>query len=184
MSAIDFNEFQIIPSIRKLNDLEVALKSDVQVVLLTEAHIANLQGLVKMVHQKDKKAIINMELLGGFGKDHVGIKLLKNYYQVDGVMSTDSGKLGMAKQCGLYTFQRFFLQDSRSFETALRIMESSKVDGAELLPATMALDLYDEIKNVTKMPLLAGGFIRDKRMMERIKERGFKGLTVSDKSLW
>ena len=108
MSWIDFTEFQVIPSIRRLGDLEIALNSDVQVVLLTEAHIANLQELVKLVHAKDKKALINLELLGGFGKDHVGMKLLKNYYHVDGVMSTDSGKLGMAKQCGLVTFQRFF----------------------------------------------------------------------------
>lgn len=42
MSWIDFTEFQVIPSIRRLGDLEIALNSDVQVVLLTEAHIANL----------------------------------------------------------------------------------------------------------------------------------------------
>ena len=79
MSWIDFSEFQVIPSIRRLNDLEIALNSEAQVILLTEAHIANLQELVKLVHAKDKKALINLELLGGFGKDHVGMKLLKNY---------------------------------------------------------------------------------------------------------
>ncbi|AFA48552.1 glycerol-3-phosphate responsive antiterminator [Acetobacterium woodii] len=184
MSWIDFSEFQVIPSIRKLNDLEIALKSDVQVILLTEAHIANLLDLVKLVHAKDKKALINLELLGGFGKDHVGMKLLKNYYHVDGVMSTDSSKLGMAKQCGLVTFQRFFLHDSRSFETTLKIIESSRVDGAELLPAVMALDCYSKLISIAKIPLLAGGFIRDREMMEKIKICGFKGLTVSEKSLW
>ena len=184
MSWIDFSEFQVIPSIRRLNDLEIALNSEAQVILLTEAHIANLQELVKLVHAKDKKALINLELLGGFGKDHVGMKLLKNYYHVDGVMSTDSGKLGMAKQCGLVTFQRFFLHDSRSFETALKIIDCSRADGAELLPAIMALDCYQKLTAVAKIPLLAGGFIRDREMMGKIKDCGFKGLTVSDKSLW
>lgn len=37
-------------------------------ILLTEAHIANLQELVKLVHAKDKKALINLELLGGLEK--------------------------------------------------------------------------------------------------------------------
>lgn len=184
MNGIDFTKFQIIPSIRKLGDLEIALKTDVQMILLTEAHIANLLDLVKLVHASRKLALINLELLGGFGKDQVGMKLLKNYYHVDGVMSTDSGKLGMAKQCGLFTIQRFFLHDSRSFETALRIIDSSRVDAAELLPAVMALSLYEKLNSISKIPLLAGGFIRDREIMKQIKACGFKGLTVSDKSLW
>ncbi|WP_303867807.1 glycerol-3-phosphate responsive antiterminator [Acetobacterium wieringae] len=184
MSWIDFSEFQVIPSIRRLGDLELALNSKAQVILLTEAHIANLQELVRLVHSRDKKALVNLELLGGFGKDQVGMKLLKNYYHVDGVMSTDSGKLGMAKQCGLVTFQRFFLHDSRSFETAQKIIDCSRVDGAELLPAVMAIDCYQALLAVAKIPLLAGGFIRDREMMKKIRARGFKGLTVSDKTLW
>lgn len=184
MNSINFNEFQVIPSIRRLNDLKVALNSDVQIILLSEAHIANLLDLVRLVHNQEKKALINLELLGGFGKDHVGMKLLKNYYHVDGVMSTDSSKLGMAKQSGLFTIQRFFLPDSRSFDTAMKIIESSKIDAVELLPALIAINLADRLKEVAKIPLLAGGFVRDHEMVEEIKNTGFMGLTASDKSLW
>ncbi len=184
MNPISFSEFQVIPSIRRLNDLGVALNSNVQIILLTEAHIANLQELVRLVHDKGKKALVNLELLGGFGKDHVGMKLLKNYYRVDGVMSTDSSKLGMAKQTGLFTIQRFFLPDSRSFDTALKIMESSKIDAVELLPALVAINLADQLKEVGKLPLLAGGFVRDQETVEQIKNTGFIGLTASNKSLW
>ena len=46
MNKIDFEKFQMIPSIRRLNDLEFALKSARDIVLLTEANIANLQSLV------------------------------------------------------------------------------------------------------------------------------------------
>ena len=79
MSKIDFGKFQMIPSIRRLNDLEVALKSSREIVLLTEANIANLQSLVEMVHRSGKDAWVNLELLGGFGRDQVGMKLLKNF---------------------------------------------------------------------------------------------------------
>ncbi|KNZ41536.1 glycerol-3-phosphate responsive antiterminator [Acetobacterium bakii] len=184
MSNIEFNEFEVIPSIRKLNNLEVALESDARIILLTDAHIANLKTLVEMVHSKGKKALVNLELIGGFGKDHVGMKLLKNHYHVDGVMSTDSGKLGMAKRYELFTIQRFFLIDSRSFETTMKILESARVDGAEVLPAITAMDLFDDLMQVARIPLLAGGFIRDREMLNKIRERGFKGVTISDKSLW
>ncbi len=55
MNSINFNEFQVIPSIRRLNDLKVALNSDVQIILLSEAHIANLLDLVRLVHNQEKK---------------------------------------------------------------------------------------------------------------------------------
>ena len=63
MNSINFSEFQVIPSIRRLNDLKVALNSDVQIILLTQAHIANLQDLVGLIHDKNKKALVNLELL-------------------------------------------------------------------------------------------------------------------------
>ena len=92
--------------------------------------------------------------------------------------------LGMAKQSGLFAIQRFFLPDSRSFDTAMKIMESSKIDAVELLPALIAINLADQLKEFAKLPLLAGGFVRDREMVKTIKDIGFMGLTVSDKSLW
>lgn len=184
MNKIDFENFQIIPSIRRLNDLEAALVTKREVILLTEANIANLQSLVEMVHKSGKQAWVNLELLGGFGRDQVGMKLLKNYYKVDGVMSTDSAKLGMAKRCGLVTVQRFFIVDSRGFDTSLRILESTKVDAAEVLPAITALSLVKELKQVARIPLLAGGFVQTAEMIEKIRSAGFSGITISKKNFW
>ncbi|MDO4287907.1 MAG: glycerol-3-phosphate responsive antiterminator [Eubacterium sp.] len=179
-----FDKFQIIPSIRRLNDLEVALASKRQIVLLTEANIANLQSLVEMVHAKQKKAWVNLELLGGFGRDQVGMKLLKNYYHVDGVMSTDSAKLGMAKRCSLVTVQRFLIADSRGYDTSLRILESTRVDAAEILPAATAMDIFEDLRRVTDIPLLAGGFIQDAEAIAKLRELGYNGITISKKAFW
>lgn len=184
MKIKDFNKFQIIPSIRRLNDLEAALNSRCQIVLLTEADIANLKSLVEMVHAKNKKAWVNLELLGGFGRDQVGMKLLKNYYQVDGVMSTDSTKLGMARRCNLVTVQRFLIADSRGYDTSLRILESTKVDAAEILPAATAVNIFDALRRVTDIPLLAGGFIQDRVMIHKLQEIGYNGITISKKTFW
>jgi glycerol uptake operon antiterminator len=179
-----FDKFQIIPSIRRLSDLESALNSHSEIVLLTEAHIANLKDLVKLAHQKNKLVLVNLELVGGFGKDQTGIKLMKNYYQVDGVMSTDQSKLNLARHNGLFTIQRFFLHDSRALDTSMRLLQSSSVDAAELLPAKISIDFIETIRQVTAIPLLAGGFIHDTKMIEVIQAAGFNGMTVSDKALW
>ncbi|MEG0378403.1 MAG: glycerol-3-phosphate responsive antiterminator, partial [Eubacterium sp.] len=126
----------------------------------------------------------NLELLGGFGRDQVGMKLLKNYYKVDGVMSTDSTKLGMAKRCGLLTIQRFFFVDSRAFDTSQRILESANVDAAEMLPAASVIDLMPELRHVSKIPMFAGGFIKSIDMIDRIRDAGFSGITISKKAFW
>lgn len=177
----DGSDFTIIPSIRRLNDLETALAGSRSVILLTGADIVSLKPLSDKVHAAGKKSLINMELLGGFGRDQVGIKLLKNYYHIDGVMSTDNKRLGMARNAGLFTIQRFMLTDSRALETTLRILKTSPADAAEILPAMAAERMVTSLRKVTNMPLLAGGFIQTRDDLEHIRAAGFDGVTTSNK---
>ena len=179
-----FSNFQIIPSIRRLTDLDTALERGAQVILLTDADITNLQVLTQKIHAAGKQVWINTELLGGFGKDQAGLKLLKNYYKVDGVMSTDSARLKTLRHMGLYTVQRFFMTDSRSFETSLKLLKNSGMDAAEILPACAAAGTYESLRRVTTIPLLAGGFITGSRTAEQLRRIGFSGLTTSSKKLW
>lgn len=79
----------IIPSIRKYKHFEQALACASEYVLLSEANIGNLQSLIGKCHQSGKKVLIHLELLGGFKPDQAGISLLKNYYKVDGVISSN-----------------------------------------------------------------------------------------------
>lgn len=184
MGNYDCSTFNIIPSVRRFGDLQRALKSEQQTILLTEADIVNLKDLVDMVHKAGKKAWINLELLGGFGRDQKGMKLLKNYYGVDGVMSTDSTKLTMTRRLGLTSLQRFFIVDSRALDTTMKILENSKVDGAEILPAHTAIQFINTLRENTDIPLLAGGFVETPEMIETIREAGFSGMTTSKSSLW
>lgn len=184
MPLFDNKTFTVVPSIRRLGDLEQALAGECPVILLTGADIVSLKTLSDKVHAAGKRALINMELLGGFGRDQTGIKLLKNYYHVDGVMSTDSKRLGMARGVGLYTIQRFMLTDSKALDTTLRILKTSPAQAAELLPAMAALPVVKQLRAVTDMPLLAGGFIRTQADLDRLAGAGFNGVTTSGKQFF
>lgn len=176
-----FKTFQIIPSVRRLGDFDQALSGEREVILLTGADIANLPLLVKKVHSVGKKAFVNLELLGGFGRDQTGLRLLKNFYKVDGVFSTDSARIGMARHLGLYTIQRFLISDSRAFDTSLKILKSGRSDAVEILPAKIGIDIISAMRQLTDIPILAGGFIRTDEDIEALKKAGFKGVTVSKK---
>jgi glycerol uptake operon antiterminator len=177
-------EFMLIPSIKRLGDLEVALAGKNRAILLTGADIANLKPLAEKVHAAGKGVLVNMELLGGFGRDQVGIKLLKNYYGVDGVMSTDSSRLGMARHAGLYTIQRFLISDSRALDTSTRILKGSAAHAAEILPAAIGVMVIKDLRRVTAMPLLAGGFIRTPSDLAQVQAAGFDGATISRRDLY
>ncbi len=88
----------IIPSIRKYKYFEKALTCQSEYVLLSEANIGNLQSLIGKCHQSGKKVLVHLELLGGFKPDQAGINLLKNYYKVDGVISSNLSALRYAKK--------------------------------------------------------------------------------------
>lgn len=88
----------IIPSVRKYKHFEQALSCSSEYVLLSEANIGNLQSLIGKCHQSGKKVLIHLELLGGFKPDQAGISLLKNYYKVDGVISSNLSALRHAKK--------------------------------------------------------------------------------------
>jgi hypothetical protein len=53
--------------------------------------------------------LIHLELLGGFKPDQAGINLLKNYYKVDGVISSNLSALRYAKKEGLLTYFGYYL---------------------------------------------------------------------------
>ena len=99
-------------------------------------------------------------------------------------MSTDSTKLGIAKKMGIFTVQRFLLVDSRAFDTAIKILKTTKVDAAEVLPGVVAQDVLMDLRNASPIPILAGGFIRTIEEIEEIKRLGFNGLTISKKEFF
>ncbi|MCV5446037.1 glycerol-3-phosphate responsive antiterminator, partial [Escherichia coli] len=90
----------VMSSIRKSTYFEKALSCQSEYVLLSEANIGNLQSLIGKCHQSGKKVLVHLELLGGFKPDQEGINLLKNYYKVDGVISSNLSALRYAKKEG------------------------------------------------------------------------------------
>lgn len=177
----------IIPSIRKYKYFEKALSCQSEYVLLSEANIGNLQSLIGKCHQSGKKVLVHLELLGGFKPDQAGINLLKNYYKVDGVISSNLSALRYPKKEGLLTVYRVLLIDSRSLDQSLDIVKHSPPDAIEILPAEYACQCLELISRNLKgfdVVFIAGGFVKRKYLVDKIFHAGFKGITTSEPGLW
>lgn len=66
MNNGSFLEFSNYTLDQKTDDLDTALESGAQVILLTDVDITNLQVLTQKIHAAGKQVWINTELLGGF----------------------------------------------------------------------------------------------------------------------
>lgn len=177
----------IIPSVRKYKHLDKALACPSEYLLLSEANIGNLQSLIGKCHQGGKKVLVHLELLGGFKPDQAGIALLKNYYRVDGVISSNLSALRYAKKEGLLTIFRVLLIDSRSLDHSIDIVKHNPLDAIEILPAEYAcqcLELISRNLNGCEVVFIAGGFVKRKHLVEKIFHAGFKGITTSEPGLW
>ncbi|WP_080872633.1 glycerol-3-phosphate responsive antiterminator [Oceanobacillus timonensis] len=178
------SEFHIIPSIVDLKQLSLALKLDLEYILLSDTHIGNLKSLVEICHQSNKKVIVNIDLVGGLNPDNVGIKLLKQQFKVDVVIGRGTSKINLAKSVGLTTVQHIILEDSLSLKSSLKFIEDSKTDMVELRPAYYGIKYIDKFKEIRDVPYILSGFLDSKEMIEQAKESGFYGATTSASELW
>ncbi|WP_396234515.1 glycerol-3-phosphate responsive antiterminator [Caldifermentibacillus hisashii] len=177
-------EFHIIPSIRRIKYLPYALSLNHKYIYLSDIHLGNLQGFVKLCHDAKKRVIVNMDLVGGLEPNTIGIKLLKQLYKVDIVIGRGSSKVNMAKATGLDTIQRIVLEDSIALETSEKYINDTKSDFIELRPGIYGLKYLHELKKIRNVPFILSGFINSEQAIFEAKNVGFFGITTSEQSLW
>ncbi|KOO48612.1 glycerol-3-phosphate responsive antiterminator [Priestia koreensis] len=180
-----FSNQTIIPSIRKLKDMDKALSSQSDYVLLSEAHIGNLKMLTDRCHQAGKKVLVHVDLIEGLSKDIKGIKWLKELFKVDGVISPNKRLLNAARKLDLLAIYRVFLLDSRSLEQSLHSIADAQFDAVEILPGPFATHFVSQIQEaIPNTSLLAGGFLNSREQIDRVFQAGFKAVTTSAKEVW
>jgi len=173
-------------SITNIKSLKKALTiRSVNVILLANCHIGNLDMLVNQCHKNGKQVAVNLELIGGFTADQIGIKLLKDKFDIDYVISNSASKLKWAQKAGLVTIQLLTLIDSRSIDSAKKIIASSPAWIFEIRPASYAMQFIKEFKEIRQdADFLIGGFVCSNEILKDALRSGFTGATSSDLTIW
>ncbi|STV71288.1 glycerol uptake operon antiterminator regulatory protein [Klebsiella michiganensis] len=97
-----------------------------------------------------KKCLFTWSYWAVLNPDQAGISLLKNYYKVDGVISSNLSALRYAKKEGLLTIFRVLLIDSRSLDHSIDIVKHNPPDAIEILPAEYACQCLELISRNLK----------------------------------
>lgn len=175
----------MIPSVRNLKDLSYASTINTPYINLSYAHIGNLRALTDAVHSVNKKAVVNVELIGGFSLDKDGVKFLKQIFHVDVVIVSSLTRTNIIKAMGLLTIHRIMLMDSLSLENAERVVAETNCDAIELRPSAYGIKYLDRLQSKkTDLPFFLAGFIDSRQTIDQAKQLGFRGVSLSDKNLW
>ena len=152
MTTIDFNDSPVIAAVRTYDDFKRALAANINTVFLLSSNILNLERYVNEAHEAGKNLFVHMDFIDGISKDSAGVAYVATK-NIDGIISTRSSIVKYASEKGIPTVQRFFMVDSRSVDTAIDAMRSSRPTMIEIMPA-IAYKTISKVKKNTNIPII------------------------------
>lgn len=176
------DKFNVIAAARSDSELLIASKSKVDIIFMLSPNISDIKKQTELVHSRGKKIFIHLDLAEGIGKDEYGIRFAKEQ-GVDGIISTRTNIIKMAKKEGLFTVQRFFLVDSQSVATTIESAKASKADMIEIMPGTIS-KIINRLKEELKTPIVAGGLIETKEEIKEAISCGATAISTGKQEFW
>ncbi|GIP40350.1 glycerol uptake operon antiterminator regulatory protein [Paenibacillus sp. J31TS4] len=177
------NEYPIIASLTKEEQIAKVIRSDIRRVNLMYGNILHLKETIDRLHKAGKVAYIHSEMVSGLGRDASAVRYLSEAFKVDGIISTKSSIIAAAKQANLKTIQRVFAIDSSALDTADKMIAASDPDEVEMMPALMPR-VIREIKAKLSKPLIVGGLIRTREEIDQALANGADYVSVGSESFW
>ncbi|PTL39012.1 glycerol-3-phosphate responsive antiterminator [Alkalicoccus saliphilus] len=178
-----FNNTEVLPAIRDLKDLDKAIKTDSDHIILLNTHVGQLKSLVRMIKSENKKVLLHADLVQGLKNDEYAAQFLVQDIKPDGLISTRKSVLLTAKKAGLITVQRLFLLDSIALESSYQMLKTIQPDCVEILPGIIP-HIIQEVYEETKLPIIAGGLIRSEKEVKAALGAGAVAVTTSNRDLW
>ncbi len=175
-------KMRIIAAARSDEELKAALHSKTDMIFMLAPNIADIKNQADLVHKAGKKLFIHLDLAAGIGKDEYGIRFAKEQ-GVDGIISTRTNIIKLAKKENLFTVQRFFVVDSQSVYTTVESAKASKADMIEIMPGTVT-KVIKKLKKELDVPIVAGGLIETYEEIEDALFCGATAISTGKKEFW
>ncbi len=173
---------KIIAAVSNCQTLDEALKTNVDTIFYLTPNVNTLKDIVLSTHNANKKIFVHMDMTEGIAKDRFGIEYVKDL-GVDGIISTRSNIIKMAKKYDLSTVQRFFVIDAHSIDTTVETINNTLPDMVEIMPG-IAVKVIDKMKTLTTLPIIAGGLIETEEEVNIAIDTGASAVSTSNKLLW
>jgi glycerol uptake operon antiterminator len=178
----NFIHSKVIAAVRNCEEFENAVKSKSEIIFHLSPDINTVAQIAEIAHSNGKKLFIHLDLAMGIGKDKSGIMYAKNV-GVDGIITTRVNIVKIARECGLFTVQRFFIVDSHSVNTTVESVFASKADMIEIMPGTVT-KVIKKLRRFVDVPVIAGGLIDTDNEIKDVIANGAAAVSTSNQELW
>ena len=172
--------FPIIAAVRD-DRFAAALSSPVDILFYLEAKLSSIRQRIRQAHEAEKLIFVHIDLAEGIGKDKEGLQYLAAC-GADGIISTRSQSIRMAKELGLVTVQRFFALDSQGMDSAHEMLKNTAPDMMEIMPGVIPKAVRRFAQGPT--PVIAGGLIDQKQEVTAALSCGATAISTGCKELW
>lgn len=177
----------VIAAIKDCNGMnEVLEMEDIKVVFVIYGDLCSLPDITKTLKDAGKIVLIHMDLVQGLSQKEISVDYIDKFCHADGIITTKHSLVRRAKELGMYSVLRFFVIDSIAFENIKQVDQfpnSMKPDFIEILPGVMP-KVIERITQQTKIPLIAGGLIRDREDVMGALSAGAMSVSSSNKEVW
>lgn len=174
---------RVIAAIADLQNVVVAMESEVQTVFLLHADIGELERAVHVLRAHGKNVFIHFDMVEGLASTPAGLELLATLFPFDGVITTKGSIIQKGKRLGLVTIQRVFMIDSRSISTALGAVEKFKPDAIELMPGLLP-KVVQSIHDHVDPLIITGGMLSTPEEVEMMLATPAVAISASATALW
>lgn len=173
---------RIIAAVRTQKEFEKAVETGVGIIFHLSPDLHTIEKDAKLAHRCGKKLFIHLDLATGIGKDKSGILYAKNA-GIDGIISTRVSIIKVARECGIFTVQRFFAVDSQSVDTTVEAVKSAKADMIEIMPGVLT-KVIKKLRQLVNVPIIAGGLIDEAEEIDNILASGATAVSTGKEELW
>ncbi|MEF9942324.1 MAG: glycerol-3-phosphate responsive antiterminator [Lachnospiraceae bacterium] len=175
------------PVIAAVKDMEGLKKcgalEDIKVVFILFGDICTIKDIVAQVKASGQIAMVHMDLITGLSSKDVAVDFIKNNTQADGIITTKPALIKRGKELSLFTILRFFIIDSMALENIGKQQYAIQPDFIEVLPGVMPKIIKD-ICAISKIPIIAGGLIRDKEDVVGALSAGAISVSTTNQTVW
>ena len=131
--------------------------------------------------------MVHLDLITGLNNTkEISVDFIKNSPQADGIITTKGNLIGRAKELGLYTVLRYFVIDSMALVNIEKQDRHgiSQPDVIEILPGIVLPKIIKRVKDVSRVPVLAGGLISDRDDVMNALNNGVLAVSTTNEAVW
>jgi len=175
----------VIPVVWDLSESSLDLSS-AGAVFLQGGEVSDLPRIFAQFDTEPLRHLaifVHLELLDGLESNEAGVRWLAGFPRCAGIITVRHRLVPVIREHEMLSIIRLFLHDGRSVERGVSMLNQAKPDAVEVLPAIASTVAADSLEAL-RVPLIAGGLIRDVQVIQAVLKSGCRAVSTSRQQLW